>query len=224
MSTELLKKCYLFEVLNQSQMDELISKSRRIQLGREQVLFRMGDEARYFYLLEQGQVKLSLNSARGIEKVLAVIRPGEMFAEAVMFLEQRRYPANCSALQESVVLGIDMQQFRAYLDQSNELCMALLHDLSARLHRKIREIESLALQNATIRTIGYLCSQINDHHQGEVLIKLDTPKQTIASVLSITPETFSRVLNQLNREGLVELLEKEVLITDAFALKERLFV
>jgi CRP-like cAMP-binding protein len=173
--------------------------------------------------MERGQAKLSLNSSRGVEKVIAVIRTGDVFAEAVTFFENKCYPADCTALQDSVVLGIDMHQFAKFLHNSNELCMALLRDLSGRLHRKINEIRALALENATIRTLGYLYSLIPAHSDGQIAVRLDTPKQTIASILSITPETFSRVLNQLSQEGLVVLHERDILINDISALKERLF-
>lgn len=210
----------LFSVLNDDQRRALTASCRRIRLTKEQILFNAGDQAESFFLLKSGQVKICLNSAQGVEKVLDVVRPGKLFAEAVMFLANNRYPATAIALKDSEVISFNNQLFTGYLRESTELSMILLGDLSRRLHQKVNEIDSLTLQNATIRVINYLINQVPDPIASEAKFELDTPKQTIASVISVTPETFSRILKQLGEQGLVELSGKSVFIPNIKQLKE----
>ncbi len=208
----LLARLPVFSTLKNKQRKELLDNSHHIKLSKDQTLFNMGDIAHSFYLLKKGQVKISRNSAHGMEKVLEIVRPGHLFAEAVMFLTENRYPANCVALKKSEVIGFNNQQFVNLLHESTELSMALLADLSQRLHRKVKEIDSLTLENATIRVVNYLNGLIPDHNAMSTKIRLDTPKQTIASIISVTPETFSRILKQLEDEELLEIKRDSIFI------------
>ncbi len=210
----LLATLPVFSALKNKQRKQLLDNSHRIKLARDQMLFNMGDVAHSFYLLKKGQVKISRTAANGMEKVLEIVRPGHLFAEAVMFLDVNRYPATCVALQKSEVIGFNNQQFINLLKDSTELSMAMLADLSQRLHRKVKEIDSLTLQNATIRVINYLNGLIPNHNAVTANIELDTPKQTIASIISITPETFSRILKQLEDQQLLQIKRESIFIAD----------
>ena len=213
----------VFSVLNNSQLEDLLNNSQHIRLQKTQTLFNMGDKAHSFYLLKKGQVKISRNSIQGMEKVLEIVRPGHLFAEAVMFLTDSRYPANCVALKKSELIGFNNQQFVRLLENSSELSMALLANLSKRLHQKVKEIDSLTLQNATIRVINYLNSLIIDSNAESAKIVLDTPKQTIASIISVTPETFSRILKQLEDKQLITIHRESVLIPDTKKLRQSVY-
>jgi CRP-like cAMP-binding protein len=73
--------------------------------------------------------------------------------------------------------------------------------MSTWLKRQLADIDALTLQNATLRFTNYLLHQVPAGAQREVTIKLGAPKHVIASRLSIQPESFSRILRNLQREG-----------------------
>ena len=216
----LLASLPVLSQLNDQRKRQLLEHSHHIKLSKGQALFNMGDLADSFYLLKKGQLKISRNSAQGMEKVLEIVAPGHLFAEAVMFLSRHRYPVNCVALKKSEVIGFSNQLFINYLHESTELSMALLGDLSQRLHKKVREIDSLTLQNATIRLTNYLNSLIRGGDKTSTNIELDAPKQTIASIISVTPETFSRILKQLEDEKLLKIKKDSIYIPDVKKLRE----
>ena len=211
----------IFSVMNDEQIKLLLSNSRRIDLPKGQTLFRMGDISSSFYLLKKGQIKISRNSISGIEKILEIVRPGNLFAEAVMFLPEGRYPANCVALKKSEVIGFNNQHFLSLLHDIPDLSLKLMGDLSHRLHNLVNEIDSLTLQNAYLRVVNYLNSQVPELNGTEVNIELDVPKQTIASLISVTPETFSRTLKQLEDEKILRIKRSTIQIPDVNKLKAR---
>ena len=217
---DLLARLPVLSQLNEKQRIQLLEHSHQTKLSKGQSLFNMGDIADSFYLLRKGQLKISRNSIQGMEKVLEIVAPGHLFAEAVMFLSKHRYPVNCIALKKSEVIGFNNKLFISFLHESTELSMALLGDLSQRLHQKVIEIDSLTLQNATIRLINYLNSLIITSDLPSTSIELDAPKQTIASIISVTPETFSRILKQLEDEKLLLLKKDSIYIPDVKKLRE----
>ncbi|NGZ29276.1 MAG: cyclic nucleotide-binding domain-containing protein, partial [Magnetococcales bacterium] len=84
----------MFADLSSEQLDNLGKSSRDIRLTSGQALFHQGDAAAQFFVLRTGRIKLFRLSEEGHEKVIEIITPGLTFGEAVMFMEQKRYPVN----------------------------------------------------------------------------------------------------------------------------------
>jgi Mn-dependent DtxR family transcriptional regulator len=53
-------------------------------------------------------------------------------------------------------------------------------------------------------------------------IQWTAPKATLASRLSVRPETFSRILKQLTRDGLIEVQGKTITILNLEALRQHI--
>ena len=198
-----LRRTYLFSQLNDEQIARIKRVSSGIHLDDGDVLFEVGDKASRFFLVLQGQIKLSRLSLNGNEKVIEVVAPGHTFAEALMFLEQPSYPVRCAALGKTALVAFDNAEFLKILHESTETCFRVMGDMSLRLRHLIKEIDDLTLQSATGRVAGYLCGMLL--FKGEEKFDLETPKGVLASRLSVKPETFSRILHGFIDEGLVRV-------------------
>lgn len=214
-----LKQHYLFGSIDDALLAGLVQGVRKLQLAAGEVLFHHGSPAERFYLIGAGQIKLSRISPAGQEKVIEVMYPGSTFAEAVMFMQNPVYPVTAQALAESVLYSIPNQAYRNILAQSTEYCFRLLADLSMRLHHHVQEIDYLAQQNAMHRLIRYLLYQIPAGTRSSVTLNLDIPKQTLASKLSIKPESFSRLLAALSQDGIISVDRQTIVIHDVERLK-----
>lgn len=213
----------LFSGFDEAQLLQVANVIAEICIADGEHLFRQQEPARYFYLLGSGQIKLYRLSAHGEEKVIELIAPGQSFAEAVMFMDIGVYPVNAQALGECRLWRVEMAAYRALLQQAPETSLRLLGYMSQRLHQLIREIDQLTLQNATMRIVQFLLNalppQSTDAPQP---IQWETPKSILASRLSVRPETFSRILQQLSQEELIRVHGKTVEILDVAALRQRL--
>jgi CRP/FNR family transcriptional regulator, dissimilatory nitrate respiration regulator len=219
---EQLREHFLFTILNDAQFARVQTSIHSVTLTAEKHLFHFGDQARYFFLLRTGQIQLYRLSPGGEEKVIEIIHPGQTFAEAVMFLKGSNYPVSSKAVLDSVLWRIDMAMFRGILQESNELCLHLLGNMSRRLHSVVQDIEQLTLQNASMRVIQLLLQSAPDNAGTHYQLEWETPKQILASRLSIRPETFSRILQRLSRKGLIVVQGKTIEILDARRLQQTL--
>jgi len=73
------------------------------------------------------------------------------------------------------------------------------------------------------RLIGYLLrdgesAQTGVSHSTSLTVNLPASKATIASLLSLTPEYFSRVLHELEAQGLIQIDKREISILDVARL------
>lgn len=92
-----IRSLHLFAALSDQQSVELVNKSRSVKFKKSESLFHMGDKASSFCVLIWGGLKLTVDSPQGIEKVMMIMRPFELFAEAIMFMEKHQYPVNATA-------------------------------------------------------------------------------------------------------------------------------
>lgn len=217
-----LRQHYLFAILDNDQLDRLKPAIQCLNLADDEHLFHCGDQARYFYLLRSGQIQLYRLSPGGEEKVIEIIQPGQSFAEAVMFFKSNSYPVSAKAVLDCSLWRIDMAVFLGLLQESNELCLRLLGGMSRRLHGAIQDIDQLTLQNASMRVIQLLLQSAPDRHVERYSLEWETPKQVLASRLSVRPETFSRILQQLSRKGLITVQGKTVEVLNVSALQQEL--
>jgi CRP/FNR family transcriptional regulator, dissimilatory nitrate respiration regulator len=213
-----LRSSVLFSHLDERQFRVAEGLAREIKLQDGQLFFQAGDPATRFFLVLQGQIKLSRLSLQGQEKVIEIIPAGETFAEALMFGEQPAYPVNATAIGETRLLGFDNTAYLELLRGSTETCFRLMADMSARLKHLISEIEVLSLQNAAYRLANYLWKRWDKVRPADGCIELQVPKGVIASRLSITPETLSRTLHGFSQQGLIRVEGSRVEILDPAGL------
>ncbi len=216
----LLRRTYLFSALNEDQLDTVLDSVRLVELSAGERLFERGQEASRFFLVMQGQMKLYRLSASGDEKVIEIVRRGGTFAEAVLFMEDRGYPVNADALTPTLVASFSSEVFLGLLRDSVDTCFRLMGCMSRRLHNRLDEIDALTLHNATYRLVAYLLELAGPEEQGQQRVNLGVAKHVVASRLSIQPETFSRILKRLSKEGLIEPNGAEIEIIDVGQLRE----
>ena len=216
----LLRRTYLFSALNDAQLNQMLESVRLVELGAGERLFERGQEANRFFLVMEGQMKLYRLSASGDEKVIEIVRRGGTFAEAVLFMGVKGYPVNADALSPSVVASFSNEVFRELLKDSADTCFRLMASMSRRLHSRLEEIDALTLHNATYRLVAYLLELAGPKERGQQRVNLGVAKHVVASRLSIQPETFSRILKRLSKDGLIEPNGSEIEITELGRLRE----
>jgi CRP-like cAMP-binding protein len=101
----LFKQTELFRGMSEESLSLLAAKGRQRGFGQGDTLFVEGSKGSEFFLLMEGDVRLYKTSPDGQEIALRIIRPGEIFAEVVIF-QDTSYPASAVALSAGSVLAI----------------------------------------------------------------------------------------------------------------------
>ncbi|CAD5110584.1 Crp/Fnr family transcriptional regulator [Zestomonas carbonaria] len=212
---ESLRQHHLFGRLPEAPFQEMCHLAIHRRLENGDTLFHQGDAADRFYLLLEGQVKLTRVLPEGHEKLVEVIMPGQSFAEALLFSGARHYPVAAAALKPSSLVSIDGSHYRRLLEEQPKICLDLLASFSIRLHQRLNEIDTLTLANASRRVVRFLCQE---QEAGNGHIQLNVPKRLIASQLGIQPETFSRILHRLMDAGLIAMERRKIRVLDTPSL------
>ncbi|AFM34697.1 Crp/Fnr family transcriptional regulator [Stutzerimonas kunmingensis] len=211
-----MRRHHLFNGLAETALQNLAAHTTVKRLPAGCTLFHQGDAAEHFHVLINGQVKLHRVTCDGQEKVIEVVRPGEAFAEALLFNKQPEHPLSATTLKESLVLNVQNAHYLRLLETQPQLCMQLLSSLSDRLNQRLHQIDSLTSSNVCQRVVRYLFQELQAARSG--VIDLDLPKRLIASQLGIQPETLSRILHRLTDAGLIAVQRRRIEILDQRSL------
>ncbi len=212
----------LFNALSPDDLRAVAAGSVLRRLTRGEIVFRAGDPCNEFFVIVTGQVKLFMLAPSGQEKVVEVMGAGQSFGEAIMFTD-RPYFLNSQALADSLLLSVSKQTVIAEIVRDHRFALRMLGGMSRKMHGLVRDVEAYALHSGRQRVIRYLLrDQALDTSGAAELrsVSLPASKATISSRLSLTPEYFSRVLHELEAQGLIEIDGRDIRILDVRRLTE----
>jgi CRP-like cAMP-binding protein len=215
---ERLSQHHLFTDLFPSQIALLTNSTKYLDVSRDAILFNRIKHTHGFYLLLKGQVKLGVTSLDGCEKVIGLIESGQSFGEETIFSDNS-FPMYAHTMMDSQVLLISKDAILGMIDKDVKLAGRMLTVFSTRNCQLVKDLKSISLQNCTQRLIGYLL-QISMESSSSDGFSLPANKMVIASMLNITPETFSSIMNKLQNSGLIAVKGKYIVITNISGLRD----
>jgi CRP/FNR family transcriptional regulator len=213
-----LARIPLFRGMTPEQRTSVAQIAVEKKFGKNEVIFAEGSEATGFYIVVSGRVKIYKLSPDGKEQILHIFGEGEPFAEAAVFAGTS-FPAYAEALEPCEVLFLPRREFVNLMARQPALALNMLAELSRRLRQFANLIENLSLREVPGRLAAYFMI-LSERQDGADDVLLDMSKTQVASFLGTIPETLSRILARMTREGLIEigegrlirLLDKETLV------------
>ncbi len=190
-----------FAVLASQSLTRLAQGARALRAARGEMLLHRGSDPGGCYVVIEGEVKLFLISSNGAEKIIRMAGPGDSFCEESAFGSSPQ-SLSAQATRDSVVVFLRREAVQAAMLAQPEFALGLTTRLAARINELVEGMEQCIQRSSTQRVAHYLV-QHADQDAKCTEVRLTCDKQTIASQLNLTPETFSRVLNRLTRDGFI---------------------
>ena len=207
----------MFSEMGADELDRIAAATVPLYFEKGQSIVQCGDPCTGFHVVVYGQVKLGFTSPQGVEKVVEIVRPGQSFGEALMFLD-KPYIVFAQALADSMLLHVAKQAVLEGLGPSS-FGRRMIAGLARRLHGLVRDVEAYTLRSGQERLIGYLIAELPEAADGTAEVRLTPGKSVLASRLNMTPEHFSRILHDLAAEGLIEVNGRAIRIPDIARLR-----
>ncbi|MFZ5762911.1 MAG: Crp/Fnr family transcriptional regulator [Thermodesulfobacteriota bacterium] len=216
--TRFLASVPLFAGLTPAQYDELAMIATSQTFAKGQPIFAEGDPGAGLFVVASGLVKIYKISLDGKEQILHLFGPGEPFAEIAVFTGSA-YPAHALALEESRVFFFPRRAFIDLIRANPDLAMNMLAALSMRLKKFSRLIEDLSLKEVPGRLAAHLL--FLSEQQGDTdTVALPVSKTQLASLLGTIPETLSRMLAKLARQGYLAINGSQITILQRDRLED----
>lgn len=215
-----LRSCQLFQGLPPGDLEAIAGFSLLRNVDKDSYLFREGDLAEGFYVVQKGAINVHRVSPAGKEQVIHVFRPGESLAEAALSSDHG-YPANGRAVEPSAVIVIPKTPILAMLARRPDLALRMLGSMSQHLRVLVGLVDDLTLKDVETRFLNWLLKRSGRTARGPAVVQLTSTKRVLAAELGTSSETLSRTFAKLRDEDVLQVRGSSVHIRDVVALEAR---
>lgn len=187
-------------------------------------VFEEGDVPDRLYVLIYGLVEVSKLTFSGKKILITTIEnPGDMFAEVYMFMGKSKYDMSAQAGEESLILSISSDFFENISYNTNAL-------VAEKIRKNLMGIFAMKAYNLSgkVRLLG--CGSIREKIS-LYLIENQTPsgeiaknpsREELADYLNVTRPSLSRELGNMEKEGIIRLEGRKIIIVSQEKLEEYL--
>lgn len=224
MVVQTLRKAPMFADIDGPTLENLARGCQLKKIPKGNYLFHAGETAHGFFVVHSGAVNVHRVTEDGREQVIRVFYPGESLGEVVL-VGDKSYPASAKTVEESRVILVPTEFFRAEIQRDPNLSLRILASMSLHLRYLIETVEGLKLRQAESRVVQWLLRQLEDNDkldEPKPEFTLPLPKHLLASQLGITGETLSRVFARLRKLELITMEGKTIRFRSVRGLKDYL--
>ncbi len=215
---ELLRTVPLFSELSDADITSLSRLSARKRYPKDTVVFFENEEGDFFFMIVEGRIKVTILGDDGREIILSMLSPGDFFGEMAL-LDNEPRSATAIAVEESELLSVHRTDFQGVIGDNPSISSALIRVLSTRLRRANHQISTLALLDVYGRVARVLLDMARDEgrrlRDGSIAFRRAT-HQEIANRIGTTRETVTRMMKDLERQGLIHVDGKEFVLGPDF--------
>ncbi len=207
-----LPHVFLFSELEEGEISKVAQTCTLHRYKKGTLLFAQESAAEAFYVIINGKLSIYRVSPSGDERVIHIHDDGDVVAEAAIF-DQVKYPANCKTLKDSFVVKIPRQEFIDILFENPETSLKIMAAYSRRLRELVTMIEYLSLDDVKLRILRYFQKHMK-MEDGVPTIRLKISKKELSHLLGTVPETLSRNLGKLKKEGIISEAASSFIISN----------
>ncbi|HNB54614.1 MAG TPA: Crp/Fnr family transcriptional regulator [Anaerolineales bacterium] len=184
----------------------------RVKAQPGQVVFDTNDPCNTFFLLLSGTLRVIQPSLNGRELVLYRLSPGDSCILTVScLLGAKSYPARGISETELIGYGLSKDGFQDLLTQSEAFRKFVFGFFAEKILNLMQMIETLAWGQLDQRLATLLLKH------GDVI---PTTHHMLANEVGSVREVVSRVLKDMEQQGLVQLGRRQIVVINRAGLKK----
>lgn len=209
-STQELDSLPLFEGLEQCELEALCALMKVKHFEAGEILHYEKESQNQIYYLIEGLIKVYKIDRFDNEVFMYNLFNQTLISEITDF-ERIGCFANAEFAMPSEVLIIDFEGFKAIYTQSPALMLRLLGEFAKKSKMMQCIINREIVFDGTAKVAFMLVNDLSSFNR--------LKKQEVAYMLNIQPETLSRILKKLTRNGVITAEHGEIEIVDKAALR-----
>lgn len=205
-----IRDMVLFADLQQEDFNLIHAPIDELEFAAGDSLQRMGDRAHSLIMLKVGMVKLLRNLPDGRQRIVRVLRAGDVVGLEAMF--SATYDCEAVALTHTKVCRLPV----SVIERLNRETPRLHQRLMAKWHHSLKEADDwladLNFGTARQRVVGLLLKMRPNpalYPEADPLVVSLFSREDMGAMLDLKLETVSRTLSAFVREGLIQPVDKQ---------------
>ena len=211
-----IRKCYLFDGIKDEQLADAIKllNGHIKKVVKDDYIVQLGGTIQYAGLLLKGKIESSFQNENFDQITMHTFTGGYLFGEGLVINHAKNSPVQVRAVEDSVVLFIDLEMIYAAADNTpirNILARNLIKSLAKKnliLNQKVRILSQKSLRD---RIFIYLRTLPNDK---DGYVRIPFTQTALAEYLGVNRSALSRELGRMHNEGLLVIDGKRIKIID----------
>lgn len=196
--------------------DRASAADARMRVNAQESIYASGDEDESMYLIESGQVKLSMASAAGKDCLIAIYTRGEVFGESCFTDAPKRFET-ATAMQPTVVRRVSRRDFLAEVERL-KATEALLHHLATRIADRQAAVFDLVTMPSERRLAKVLLDVAEKLGVRDgVYLRLD-PKishEELSQIVGTTRPRITAFMQRFRQLGLIDRAGRAIMVHHA---------
>jgi len=149
MNAETLRHVPLFESLDTQAARELCELLESLDCKAGAILFRTGDEGDAMYLIEQGKIRICVQTKDGHEVTLTELGRGDFFGEMAL-LDGKPRSADARVTQDARLAVLSREHFLTFVSSNPNVALEMLTALTNRLRQTDELLRHTATRNVNV--------------------------------------------------------------------------
>ena len=220
LARHLLGNCVLFGGLSADERAAVVARARIRTVNAGETVFAMGAPGDQMMALLRGNIRIRVPSVEGRELLLAIIRPGEVFGELAV-LDGKERSADAIAESPCTLAILDRHDILSFFERNPSAWPKLVKVLCQRLRHTDQVFAEVALLQLPARLAKSML-RLLDSDGIPALGKTPTirfSQRELANMVGGTRESVNRCLRNWQRNGIVQITEGSIIITNRPALE-----
>jgi CRP-like cAMP-binding protein len=211
-----IKNCNLFSQLSASDIAELESQSRMRKLKKGEPVYLPHEQADGVLLVAHGRVKICHATPDGKQSILGFIDAGEIFGELALLGSNRR-DEYVETTEKTTLVLLPKQALEKVIRKYPDIVLGVTKLIGSRRQRVEKRLRNLLFRSNRERVIHLLlelCEKYGHPTEEGISLNIRLSHQEMACIIGSTRETVTVVLGQLQKEQLLKISRRRVVISD----------
>jgi len=206
--------------LNEHHIRKFKASNVGILHSKGAILFEDGDQPTGVYVILDGCVKLSLNSADGRTLLLGFFGPGTILGLGAAILE-RSHVGSAEVLRPTKAAFVPRKELAREIQGDTGAARKAAELVSEDYYFILSKMRAVDLSQSARQKLARCLLGLIAHHtstSGDEVLKLDMSQETIAQMVGLSRETVTRMLSHLRKRGILDWNHSSLLIRNRRAL------
>ena len=200
MLEEVVKKRFPF--FESGLRSAISSEGTLVEFSADQELIREDQYIRSFPIVISGLIKVCRTDESGNELLLYYLRPGEVCTVSLTCCMDRiRSRVKATAVEESEAVLVPVELLDSWLTRYQTWKEYVMHSIQLRFDELLNALDSIAFLKMDERLEKFF----RDRYNSTRLTLFEGSHQDVAMALNTSREVISRLLQQMERKGLISL-------------------
>lgn len=206
-ATRMLEDSPVLSVLPPDERTRLAANATSRSFARGATLFRAGDPATSVLVVTRGTVRLSRTTSKGHVLTLRRCERGEVLGQ-MSALEGGAHSVTAEAEDAVTALSIPRGRFLEALERNPKAALSLAAALAGRVRALSDEVEAMKFGSVADRVLA----RVRERMEGRRELRLT--HAALATEVGASRENVSRVLELMERAGVIALGRGKIEVTD----------